>query len=371
MLRQIHLWIALVLCLPLVILGVTGSILVFRNELRNLLQPPPRLSAATGKPRTVAEMLTAVQARVGEDFTPFLYEAPDAPEQPATMRLIARTGVAKQFRVIGVFVDPVSLDLVRWRYDAVPGFLRVIIRLHGNLLMGRTGRVYVGWLGVAMLLLGISGLILWWPERNQRRAGFLVQRGARGLRLHRDLHAATGIWTFVVFITVSFSGVYLVFPQTVGAAIKTLLPSRDRHGRVPIVRGEGLQCIDPDRAIAIALAATPGARLISIGLPLRPEQPYRVVLAHPGDGRGAPQVAALINPWSGALVELVDPRRFDWAQTVLAWQRPVHFGQGLGWVWRILVCLSGLLPAIFAVTGIAMWLIRRRARRRTVAPPVG
>lgn len=59
----IHLWIALVLCLPLV-LGVTGSILVFREELGNLLAPRPRLSPATGKPHTVVEIIAAVQARI-------------------------------------------------------------------------------------------------------------------------------------------------------------------------------------------------------------------------------------------------------------------------------------------------------------------
>ena len=92
-------------------------------------------------------------------------------------------------------------------------------------------------------------------------------------------------------------------------------------------------------------------------------------MAHPDDGRGAPAIVALINPWSAELIELIDPARFAPAQIVLAWQRMVHFGQGLGWVWRILVCLSGLLPAIFAYTGIVMWLItrdvpRRAARRR-------
>jgi uncharacterized iron-regulated membrane protein len=76
-------------------------------------------------------------------------------------------------------------------------------------------------------------------------------------------------------------------------------------------------------------------------------------------------VAAAINPWSG---ELIDPRSFPPAQTVLAWQQALHFGQGLGWVWRILVCVSGLLPAIFAFTGLAMWLNTQRARRRTVQP---
>jgi uncharacterized iron-regulated membrane protein len=266
-------------------------------------------------------------------------------------------------------VDPVTLDFVTWHY-AFPGFLRVIVRLHGNLLMGRVGRVYVGWLGLAMLVLGISGLVLWWPGRNRWRAAFVVKRGARGLRLYRDLHGAIGIWTFVVFIIVSFSGVYLVFPQTVGAVIKTVLPSRATDSPAPIVNAEGDQRIDADRAIAIALSTTPGARLISIGLPMRPEQPYRVSLAHPGDGRDVPEVIALVNS-SGNLIELIDPRRFAPAQTVLAWLGAVHFGQGLGWVWRILVCVSGLLPAIFAFTGLAMWLITRHARRRTVPSLAG
>jgi uncharacterized iron-regulated membrane protein len=363
-LRQIHLWIALVLCLPLVVLGVTGSILVFRSELGNLLAPPPRLSAATGRPHSVAEIIAAVQARIDKEFTPFHYEAPNAPEQPATLRFVALGGAAKGSRVIDVLVDPVSLDFVTWHYDAFPGFLGVIVRLHGNLLMGRAGRVYVGWLGVAQLALGISGLVLWWPGRHRWRAAFLVKRGARGLRLYRDLHGAIGIWTFFVFITVSFSGLYLVFPQTVSAVVTKLVPSRNADSPAPIVTGEGTQRIDPDRAIAIALSTTSGARLLSIGLPLRPQQPYRVSLAHPGDGRGAPEMVALINPWSAELIELVDPARFAPAQIVLAWQRMVHFGQGLGWVWRILVCLSGLLPAIFAYTGIVMWLIKRDAPRR-------
>ena len=368
-LRQIHLWIALVLCLPLVIVGVTGSILVFRDELGNLLAPPPRLVAATDKPHTVAEIIAAMQARIDKEFTPFLYEAPNAPEQPASLRFVALGGAAKGPRIIDVLVDPVSLDFVTWHYDAFPGFLNVIVRLHGNLLMGRAGRVYVGWLGLAVLVLGISGLILWWPGRQRWRAAFLVKRGARGLRLYRDLHGAIGIWTFVVLITVSFSGVCLAFPQTVSALVTKLMPSRDANRPEPIVRGEGVQRINADRAIAVALLTTPRARLISIGLPLRPEQPYRVSLAHPDDGRGAPAIVALINPWSAELIELIDPARFAPAQIVLAWQRMVHFGQGLGWVWRILVCLSGLLPAIFAYTGIVMWLItrdvpRRAARRR-------
>jgi len=205
--------------------------------------------------------------------------------------------------------------------------------------------------------------------RAEPLAGRLPRRARRArLRPYRDLHRALGIWTFVVVMVVNFSGVYLVFPQTVSPAIMRLLPSRDPGSPTPLIKGAGAQCIDADRAIAIALAITPGALLISIGLPLGSERPYRVALAHPGAAGGAPEVAALINPWSGELIKLTDPRHFPPGKTVLAWQQPLHFERGFGWIWRILICLSGLLPAIFAFTGLAMWLITLSAPRRTVQP---
>jgi len=72
-----------------------------------------------------------------------------------------------------------------------------------------------------------------------------------------------------------------------------------------------------------------------------------------------------VDPGSGAVIARSDPARFAPAQALLAWQRTLHFGVGLGGLWRALVCLTGLLPALFAFTGIAMWLLRRQARRRS------
>jgi uncharacterized iron-regulated membrane protein len=119
--------------------------------------------------------------RIAKEFTPFLYEAPTLPGQRAIIRLMTLGDAANGRRVIGVLVDPVSLNLVTWRYDTFPGCLRVIVELHWNLLMGRAGRVYVGWLGLAMLMLGISGLIHWWPGRGRWRSARLVKGGALGV----------------------------------------------------------------------------------------------------------------------------------------------------------------------------------------------
>ena len=213
--------------------------------------------------------------------------------------------------------------------------------------MGREGRQFVGWLGLAMVLLGATGLVLWWPKKGQWKYAFIVRRTARGLRFHRELHAMLGIWAFFVFIVVTFSGVVLAWPQTMGTQPPGFNP-RALPALEPI---EGAHRIGADQAVAIALAADPDATLRSITIPGRRDQPVTVnLLSH-----GAINATALIDPWRAKLVTLRDP-----SQSFLAWQRPVHQGT-LGPVWKFLVFLSGFLPAIFVTTGVIMWAKKRKA----------
>lgn len=365
-LLQAHLWIALILCLPLILVGITGSILVFQPEIENFLDPVPLRAAATGAAHPVTDIIAAAQAEIGKEFVPTVYIAPKESDRPALVRFAAVSRAAPEPRGITVWVDPVSLQILEQR-AVVGGALRQVFLLHANLLMrDRSGRTYVGWLGVAMIALGLSGLVLWWPRRKRWHAAFVVKRGARGLRLYRDLHGAIGIWTYLVFIVVSVSGVYLAFPQAVGSAVTAVLPRGNARGAAAPTqteRADGARRIDADSAVAVALHSAPGTHLLSVALPLRPEHPYRISLARAGYDRTAPQIFVAVDQWSGDLLSLRDPSRYTVGETLLAWLRPLHFGQGLGPVWRVLVFLSGFLPALFAITGIAMWLIKRRHRR--------
>jgi uncharacterized iron-regulated membrane protein len=45
------------------------------------------------------------------------------------------------------------------------------------------------------------------------------------------------------------------------------------------------------------------------------------------------------------------------------WLRVMHYGQGLGEVWRALAFFSGFLPLLFAITGVSMWWLKRTQRR--------
>ena len=58
--------------------------------------------------------------------------------------------------------------------------MRTVHDIHGSMLVGgREGRALVGWFGVGMLALGISGVVLWWPKGSWRGA-YGVRKDARG-----------------------------------------------------------------------------------------------------------------------------------------------------------------------------------------------
>ena len=114
---------------------------------------------------------------------------------------------------------------------------------------------------------------------------------------------------------------------------------------------EGATAIGAAEALAMARKALPDATATSITLPVRRDRTIMVnMLAH-----GAVGASVYIDPWRGKVVAVRDP-----SPSFLAWQRPLHQGLGLGAVWKLLVFLSGLVPALFVFTGIVMWLKKRK-----------
>lgn len=366
---QIHMWVGLILGLLLALLGLSGSILVYDDAIGELLAPVPR-ATAQGKELPLSKIIEAARAAAGRGAMQIgLAREADDPisvrvtqsragegrsEPRAPQGSGAQAGPPRQQPATQVFIDPVSGAVLGSRKAQLPPILAFSHQLHGNFLMGREGRQFVGWLGVAMLALGVTGLVLWWPKRGQWKYAFLVRRTAKGLRFHRELHAATGIWIFVVFMIVSFSGVVIAFPSTFGLA-----GGGQAGGGATFNLREGPQitpvadaaAIGADEALAMARTAMPDATPTSLSLPVRPDRTIIVnMLAH-----GAVNATVYIDPWRGEVVAKRDP-----SQSFMAWQRPLHQGSGLGAIWKALVFLSGLVPALFVVTGVIMWLKKRK-----------
>lgn len=395
---QIHLWSGLILALPFLILGITGAILVFDQDIDRALNAPKPPVAAVGQVRSYDAIAAAGLAGV-KNMRVATVLAPEKPGEPAQVRLQkqggGRAGGPPQRGQTTAWVDPVNLSVLRVDAPRVSPF-RWIHQLHGNFsITGGMGRPLVGWAGVLMLIMGISGLVLWWPKRGRWLSAFGIAKNAKGYRFHRDLHGAAGIWLWAAFIVVTFSGVYISFPQPMGAAVSSVLPGRDmrstpelagaerREGGVREARGgEGREGGPPreggerenrgpvfsfDAAYAAAQRTVPDATLVSVAAPARAGQVARVTLKQPGWQEGAPSVSVFVDPRTAAIVEVRDPRRYTAGESFQAWQRALHEGIGLGPIWKILAFLTGLLPPLFVITGTYMWLIKRNSKKRAAA----
>ena len=376
---QIHMWVGLILGVLLVIVSLSGSILVYDDKLAEMFNPAPKANTAGQRlPLT----FLADQARPAAGDTAdgqvqivLPVEARDAaivrftppPREAGEMRMGGDganppPGRPAAGRAIQVYVDPVSGQVLGTRRPGLQPPFAFLHQLHGSLALGRDfGRPLVGWLGVAMCLLGISGLILWWPKRGQWKYAFKVRKTATGLRFHRELHAATGIWIFIVFMAVSFSGVAITFPQTVrgivslgGTAPRPAFNLREGPA-VEVV--DGATRIGADHALLIAQKAMPGADVRSVTVPARPAQAISVAMA----SRFGTTATIYVNPYTSAVIATRDPGNNGGADSFMALQRPMHDGQGnMGAIWEFLVFLSGLVPLLFVITGTIMWLKKRK-----------
>lgn len=362
---QIHLWTGLTLGILLAVLGLSGSVLVYHDELLEMTQAPVPHAQAQGVMLPLDALLASAREKLPAERANATVMLPEKLGDALLVRFQTGSGPGPQ-RNTDIYVDPASAKVLDVRSAPYNAFIGIMHDLHGRLLIpGREGRQVVGGLGVAMLLLGCTGIVIWWPKRGQWSAGFRIRRNARGYWLYRDLHGAVGIWGLVVFLIVSCSGVAIAFPDTVRSivtfgAAQSVAPAFNLRTGPEVEPIKGQKPMGLDAVVALVKTQIPNADVRSISVPAKPSAALRVMIGSTGDG---PVSTAYVDPWRARIVATRNLSA-DGADTFMAWQRPLHEGSGWGALWRILVFLSGLWPSLFVTTGIVMWVKKCRARVR-------
>lgn len=212
---QIHLWTGISIGLYVVVATVTGSALVYKAKL-NALFTPPTVVTPSGPLMSEDELRQSAE----EQFPPFRVgriEMPDRPDRPAVVTL-AR-GRYEQFRLL----DPYTAADLGLAGDETPQILW-LIDLHHNLLGGETGRMVNGVGALLLLVMCLTGPLIWWPGIGAWRRGLIVKRGTSWRRFTFDVHSMVGFWAVALILVWAFTGAYLVFPVTFQAIADYLEP---------------------------------------------------------------------------------------------------------------------------------------------------
>lgn len=356
-----HRWLGLTAGLLLVLLGVTGSLLVFDHAIDEWLNPEVLLSDGSGDQRPLAEVVAAVEeAFPGETLHAHALVSPRVDGGVWTAWVPTGTQDAPQWTL--VYVDPFSAEVTGRRVWGEDDLMSWIYKLHYTLHGGDFGATVVGIAGLLLIVSIATGIYLWWPLwKNSLRAAFSVRRGAR---LHFDLHKTFGIVSAIILFVVAFTGVYMEFPEYVKPLVTVFSAETKPPTELePIV--SSAPPLTPKEAIAIAKEQFPHASFDHFHPPEGNDGVYEVGLRQPGEvNRSFGRTQLWIDPSDGNILAVRNPDDFTVADTFFAWQYPLHNGEAFGLVGRWIVFFSGLTPAVLYVTGFLVWWRKRKAKRR-------
>ncbi len=199
----LHLWLGLASGIIVFIMAITGCILVFEQEIKQLTSPWLNVEAQSpDKLLPPSKIYAAVQKAIPNKEIHGLWYA----------------GLDK---TIKVDIKSDSLIYVNPYNGAITGmvdhedFFHEIDEGHRHLWLDKKiGSKITAWATCIFFFLLISGLILWFPKKWNKttfNSSFKIKWKAKIKRLNYDLHNVMGFYALLLAILISFSGLLMSF----------------------------------------------------------------------------------------------------------------------------------------------------------------
>jgi uncharacterized iron-regulated membrane protein len=365
---QVHLWVGVLLAAYAFVIGITGSVLVFKEEIEHQMWPAVFQVASGPRQITIQESVNRIQgARPG--WVPFALRDFTRPNEATTV-LMRRTNAPSTPNYREVSFNPytgqVLLDRLRYA-----GLLGWIDNLHVYLLSGQSGLRVSGAMALGLLILCLTGIVLWWPGVKRWSAALVLNPKARWRRLNWDLHSVVGFWSCVALLVVTFTGIDFAFPDAVGNFVELAtsgsLSVQEAQATQPkpklAVNDAPIMTID--EAMEAARRGLPQAAPAGyMSLPANSKSPYHVTGYYTGALPYSQLVRMTLDPHTGAVLYQSDTRNETLGSRVEQSFTTIHFGSFggsgvLGVIVKLIWVLLGIVPALLAVTGLIMYWNRK------------
>jgi len=352
----IHRYLGLVVGLIVIVVGLTGTLLVFQHEIDRWI-----IQQQFGR---VIPQQERVSLEVGINNVKKAYA--DRPEfkisgvntLPKNNSYIVRLAALDEKRT-EVFVDPYTGKILGSR-QWESSIIGIIFKLHYQLLAGHNGQIVVGIAALFMLILSITGIALWSGWRKLI-SGFKIKWNAHPKRVNYDVHKVAGIIAAVFLGLISFTGFCWNFYEYAQPAIYAVtLSPKPPEPVSKLIAGKSTLGIA--EIIQKAETALPGAETTYISFPSEPKGAFTFYMKQPQETSEYGNSAVYLDQYSGKVLYVQDGLKPSLGDRVLNSFSPLHYGTFGGLPTRIFYLFVGLAPLILSVTGFVMWWYRRRTK---------
>jgi uncharacterized iron-regulated membrane protein len=356
---QVHRYIALALGAFIVVMGLTGASLVFRDELTAWLTPAVRIDSSTPASGQYERVLAAVRRAEPEAASIEIVPSLRADRAPEIIVLSVR-GERH------LFIDPHDGSVVA---DSDREWLpfATFFQLHKRFMAGEFGEYLVAVAGAALAFLAVTGLILWWPRRL--KYAFRIRWSGNRLAVSFDLHRCVGA-AFALFLLVNaVTGVTMNLEMASPALVNRVTLSPDEP-LPPAASSSALVAMKRlDEIVAAAERAVPAGTVTRIAIG-EGNAPVVVRKVLPKDNATHGMNRIYVDAASGVVLRASLLERLPPGNAMFEWLYPLHTGKLLGTPYKALLLFVGVAPLFSLVTGFIVWRLRATPKRRAAQGPV-
>jgi uncharacterized iron-regulated membrane protein len=370
-LHRAHKTIGLFLGLVFVLVGLSGSILAFREDIDERLNyslmrvaSPPNASF-----QPISEMYSSAIQAIPKDAKVERLMMPRHKNAAAILTYIVETDDLDSY-FYEVFINPYTAKVTgqRLKIHGEDQFSQPIIQIlmafHWTLLLGANKAYLIGFIAIFFFFSTFAGLYLWWLKNKNWRLGLTVKWQASSERMTYDLHKNIGFYGAAFLIIMTATGAAMIFKpvtQKVTSLFSTVSGEPNFGKSKPSAQHEPIHIT---QAIVIANRIFKDGKIFSISLPNSPTGVFivgKMLDSEPNKSRTYRNVS--IDQYSGEILQIQDPDNFTAGEKLFEWLFPVHTGEIFGEYGRPVLLLIGLLPLALFTTGLMRWRQKRHSRK--------
>lgn len=343
-LRTAHAWSGATLSLLLVVLGLTGALLTFKNDFTRLTLPEAR-AEAPADPAVIGAGLDVLEAEYGDELNYVVLAGPNLGVHRAYLDGDRYAYADASGQTVASWTGTGRIE--EWVYE-----------LHHFLLVRERGMYVAAIAALAACILVLTGLIVWAPLWRATRLRLWPASFKRPhlIAAHRNLGVVFAVPIFIFCLT----GAAMIFYQTTQTWLVQLMPGPEPETFFPPVDPGD---IDWPAALAAAQSEYPDAELRAVVWPAFPVDPARVRMRQPGEWTPDGRTTVLIDPSTSRVIGSVDAQALGQGRRVNNAIYPVHTAYVGGALYDAVTALSGLALALLGGFGLWSFLIKPRRRR--------
>lgn len=360
----IHLWPSLVSGIIVLFVCLTGTIIVYCDEIMDLsageaLYVMPREHRISHD--KIFEQINNLNPNYKLSEIVFYKD----PERSLRLRVFD----LKKKDLMMVYMDPYTGSILK--EDHTIYFFFITAHLHAELLAGSLG----GWIVIIatiIFLIGcITGLILWWPKKwtkTTRQASFKIKWKAKFKRLNYDLHNVFGFYSLPFCIILSVTGLLIFFHPLMDFTVK--VSGGDAVGLQEILPKADSTQTSKDMvylAYRTLKEEYPEKEAVNTWV-------YRIdKLGAYAFNSGKPGLKSIenadytvYNRYTGKKIEINSGHITHEKTENIVWQ--LHMGQWWGQIGKLITFITGIIATSLSVTGFLIWWGRwkKKRKKRTV-----